>query len=257
MPARILIADDESHCRLELRYLLKDEERVEIIGEAVNGIEALEMCRNLKPDILFLDIQMPGLSGLEVATSIDREELPNIIFITAYDQHALKAFEIGAIDYLLKPVSSERLEQSIERVLKQRQLANNSNQEQIDKIDTLVTAWNSIKPDYLARIVGRKANRIVVIPIEDVYCFEIESQLLFAVTERERYWTNFQMKILETRLNPEKFVRVHRESIVNIDSIRELAPITKERYEITLNNNHRLVVSRNYLPQLKAMLGWS
>ncbi|MEW6732382.1 MAG: response regulator [Acidobacteriota bacterium] len=254
MSLRVLIADDESHCRAELKHLLSDDNRLIVVGEAANGIEALEQCRVLTPNILFLDIQMPGLNGMEVAAALDTQPLPQIIFVTAYDQHAIKAFELGAIDYLLKPVNAERLQHSITRVLKQQTLSNNPLP---DQLDTLMAAWQQIKPEYLARIIGRKAQKIFVLPIAEIYCFEIESQLLFALTERERYWTNYQMKTIEPRLDPKQFVRVHRENIVNINFIRELAPITRERYEITLHNNHKLTVSRNYLPQLKELLGWA
>jgi two-component system LytT family response regulator len=250
---RILIADDEPHCRAELKYLLSSEP-VTIVAEATNGIEALEICRRLSPELVFLDIQMPGLSGLEVAAALEPDALPQLVFVTAYDQHALKAFELGAIDYLLKPVSAERLQQSIARAAKQRALPHNPMAEQID---TLVNAWQEVKPEYLKRVVVRKGEKIFVFPLSEIYCFEMESQLLFAVTETERYWTNYQMKTLEARLEPQHFVRVHRESIVNINYIKELAPITRERYLLTLHNNHQVNVSRNYLPQLKELIGWA
>ncbi len=249
---RVLIVDDESHCRSELKHLLADYPMLEIVGEAMNGVDALEKCRTLLPDIIFLDIQMPGLTGLEVAAAL--EQVPQIIFVTAYDQHALKAFEVGAIDYLLKPINSERLEQSISKAIKQQNLPENPMPTQVE---TLIKTWQETKQEYLARIVGRKAQRIFVLPINDIYCFEIESQLLYAVTEKERYWTNYQMKTLEVRLDPKQFVRVHRESIVNINYIREIAPITKERYEITLHNSYKLGVSRNYLPHIKDLLEWA
>jgi two-component system LytT family response regulator len=249
---RTLIVDDESHCRSELKHLLLDFPYIEVIGEATNGIDALEKCRSLSPELVFLDIQMPGLNGLEVATAL--EELPQIIFVTAYDQHALKAFEVGAVDYLLKPISIERLEQSITRITKQRTTKDNPMPVQLE---TVLKTWTETKQEYLARIVGRKGQKIFVLPIDQIYCFEIESQLLHAITEKERYWTNYQMKTLELRLDPKQFVRVHRESIVNINYIREIAPITKERYEITLHNNYKVGVSRNYLPQIKDMLEWA
>src|ERR1044071_5270038 len=122
---RVLIADDESHCRSELKHLLSEHADLEIVGEAVNGIEALEKWRSLAPEIIFLDIQMPGLTGLEVAAALDCEPVPQIIFVTAYDQHAIKAFELGALDYLLKPISAERLDQSLARALKQSAMPTN------------------------------------------------------------------------------------------------------------------------------------
>ncbi|MFY9222051.1 MAG: LytTR family transcriptional regulator DNA-binding domain-containing protein [Blastocatellia bacterium] len=247
---RVLIVDDESHCRSELRHLLTDFSELEIVAEAVNGIDALEKCRNFNPELVFLDIQMPGLNGLEVAAAL--ENLPKLIFVTAYDQHALKAFEVGAIDYLLKPINSERLAQSIHRVLKQP-----IENQQTNQLETVIKTWSQAKQEYLARIVGRKGQRIFVLPIDQIYCFEIESQLLHAITEKERYWTNYQMKSIETRLDPKKFVRVHRESIVNINYVREIAPITKERYEITLHNGYKVGVSRNYLSQIKDLLEWA
>ncbi|MBI4854872.1 MAG: LytTR family transcriptional regulator DNA-binding domain-containing protein [Acidobacteria bacterium] len=251
---RTLIVDDESHCRSELRHLLLGFPQIEVIGEAINGIDALEKCRSLSPELVFLDIQMPGLNGLEVAAAL--EELPQIVFVTAYDEHALKAFEVGAIDYLLKPISEERLEQCINRLNRQRITLTTNNSMPVE-LETVLKTWAEAKQEYLARIVGRKSQRIFVLPIEQIYCFEIESQLLHAITEKEKFWTNYQMKTLELRLDPKQFVRVHRESIVNINFIREIAPITKERYEITLHNNYKVGVSRNYLPQIKDMLEWA
>jgi len=245
---RVLIVDDESHCRSELKHLLMDFSQLEIVAEAVNGIDALEKCRKFNPELIFLDIQMPGLNGLEVAAAL--ETLPKLIFVTAYDQHALKAFEVGAIDYLLKPINSDRLNQSVNRVLKQPIQSN-------DQLETVIKTFTETKQEFLARIVGRKGQRIFVLPIEQIYCFEIESQLLHAITEKERFWTNYQMKSIETRLDPKKFVRVHRETIVNINYVREIAPITKERYEITLHNGYKVGVSRNYLPQIKELLEWA
>lgn len=250
MPIPVLIADDESHCRLELRHLLSKYQQLTVVGEAVNGIEALEMCRSHKPDLLFLDIQMPGLNGLEAAASLGADA-PQIIFVTAYDQHAIRAFELGAIDYLLKPVDEQRLERTVERALKQLNEKSSNNQ-----MDALMKAWSKLGQEFLSRIVARKGQKIFIVPVEEVYCFEMESQMLYAVTERERLWTDYQMKTLEARLDPKLFARVHRESIVNINYVREIAPITKERYELTLSNNHKLSVSRNYLPQLKEMIGW-
>lgn len=248
---RVLIADDESHCRAELRCLLERESDLEIVGEATNGVEALERCKDLRPELLFLDIQMPGLTGLEVASNIEVEWMPQIVFVTAYDSHALKAFDVGAVDYLLKPVADDRLAQCLVRVRAHKRMATEP-----ARLEALGKAIADARPGLLERIVGRKSGRIFVISIEEVYCFEIENQLLFAITEKERYWTNYQMKSLEPRLDPKRFLRIHRESIVNISCIRELAPITRERYELTLKNNHRLNVSRNYLPALKQMLGW-
>lgn len=253
---RILIADDESHCRLELKHLLADYSDIEVVGEALNGLQALEQTRNLTPDLLFLDINMPGLSGLEVATALDTDPLPTIVFVTAYDQHAIKAFELGAIDYLLKPITPERLEQTLTRIRKKLSISPPDNTASTEQISSLMKVWTATQPDYLARIVCRKGQRMLVIPIADVYCFEMESQMLYAVCEKERYWTNYQLKSLEPRLDPKKFVRSHRESIVNIEYIRELAPITRERYELTLHNNYKINVSRNYLPEIKELLGW-
>lgn len=253
MPTRVLIADDESHCRAELRELLREFSDYEVAGEAINGIDALEKCRQLAPEIVLLDIQMPGLTGLEVAAAIDQTPMPQIIFVTAYDQHAIRAFELGALDYLLKPASAERLGQSLARAARQRAMPDNPMPAQLEAI---MQAWLQAKPEYLARVVARKGQRIIVLPVEEIYCFEMEDQLLFAVTERERYWTNYQLKTLEPRLDAKLFLRTHRESIVNVNYIRELSPITRERYEMTLRNNHKLTVSRNYLPQIKAMLGW-
>lgn len=270
---KVLIVDDESHCRDELKHLLSAFDQLEIVGEARNGLEALELWRIIRPEIIFLDIQMPGLTGLEVAAEMGAE-IPEVIFVTAYDQHALKAFEVGAIDYLLKPIDEARLSQSVKRLLKKfvepEQIKNGqikSDQIKNDEIkndqnsfatqfEVMMQAWQQAKNDYLARIVARKMQRLIIVPIDEVYCFEIENQLVYAITEKERYWTNYQLKTLEPRLDSQQFVRVHRESIVNIRYVKEIAPITRERYEITLSNGHKLNVSRNYLAQLKQLLGW-
>ncbi|MBX7220122.1 MAG: response regulator [Blastocatellia bacterium] len=267
---KILIVDDEPLARDEVRFLVSQQADCEVIGEAENGMEAVERIESLNPDVVLLDIQMPGLSGFDVLRALHTETLPLFVFITAFDRYAIQAFEVSAVDYLLKPVEFERLQRALHRCRERL-----SHRKETDRQESGLPAQTSMSafqaqslqelqsllaalpapPRYARQLVGRKQQRILLVPTEDVFCIEMESQLVFLVTEKDRYWTNDTLTEVLARLDPEIFVRVHRQAAVRLTAVRELAPLSNERMLLRLNNGHEVTASRNYLPELKARLG--
>jgi len=236
---RAIIVDDEPLARVGLSHLLKNIPRVEIIAEAANGFEALELVDGLKPDLLFLDIQMPGLNGFEVLQHI--AHVPLIIFTTAYDQYALKAFETLALDYLLKPVRLERLKTAIEKV--------NALDERISKLDPLLNPARHPKQtgaSYLRRFVSRQGTKWHVIEEDHVILFYAEEKHSFLKTQKGNYIINYTLQNLETKLDPGKFLRVHRSAIVALKQVQKIKSLGSGRLELILSDGTTQDVSRTY-----------
>ena len=222
---RSLIADDEESGRERLRRLLRAHAEVEIVGEARDGIEAVQKIEALGPDLLFLDIEMPGLSGFEVLQAVPAGvPLPLVIFVTGYDQHAMAAFDANALAYLLKPVEPGRLAQAVERA---RKLDPAREGEHILKVarDT---------PKNLRQVVCRKRDRILLVAPEQILWFQVEDGLVKAHTAAETYWVNYQLGELEAGLPPALFFRARREVLVNLQSIREIKPYFKSGFLLTM-----------------------
>lgn len=230
---RTLIVDDEQPARDRLRQLLAGEADIEIIGEAEDGVQALERVNELKPDLLLLDIQMPGASGLEVAASLARPR-PVIIFCTAYDQYAVDAFELHAVDYLLKPVNRTRLHAAIERVRATRSI---ELEHQLDRL----TRTNEVAP---TRFLARKGARFRVVPRAEVVAFTFHEGLTRLHTATEQLWMQPTLAALSRRLDPETFFQVSRTAVVSLDAIREAKPFPDGTGEIVLNNGQTLPVTR-------------
>jgi DNA-binding LytR/AlgR family response regulator len=245
---KTLLVDDEQPARERLRAFLDSHPEVEIVDEAENGVSAIEKIEALQPDLVFLDIQMPGCSGLEVIRSLSTERLPKVIFCTAYDQFAVQAFELNAVDYLLKPVTRARLAESLRRV-KQAALPDTR------KLESLIAAFRNAGPKATRRFLGRRAKRIYLINEHEILYFKVDNNLVFIVTESGEYWTNYTLAEIETAVDSALFVRTHRQYIVSLDKIKEIAPLAGGNYLLRMANGSQVEVSRRQSRRLLERLG--
>lgn len=244
MTLKALIIDDEPPARSKLRRLLTQDERVEIVGEARDGNEALEAIEATDPDLLFLDIQMPRMNGFEVLEALG-PECPGVIFITAYDQYAIKAFEVRALDYLLKPFDAVRLREAVDRAV---ELQGKSSSRFHEQIDDLLQELRYRKP-VLKRILLKTRGRIVFIDTRQITRVESEEKYVRLHVGSRDYLHRETMNSLEERLDPSIFVRVHRRQIVNMDSIRELESLSHGDYQIVLKDGSKVPLGRTYRDQ--------
>lgn len=244
---RTVIVEDEELARNLLKSFLKDSENIDLIGECENGFEGVKMINELKPDLIFLDIQMPKINGFEMLELIEHK--PHIIFATAYDQFALKAFEYNAADYLLKPYSKERLQEAIKKVA-ERIDAGGSSSEITDKI------INFPREGFLERIVVKDRNKIHIIPVDQIRYIEAMDDYVMIYTREGRFIKQQTMKRLENTLNPSDFIRIHRSHIVRIEEINEIQQYEKESYIVILHDKTRLRVSKTGYKNLKDILSF-
>jgi two-component system, LytTR family, response regulator len=236
---RTLVVDDEQPARDRLRRMLSGSPDVEIVGEAEDGEHALEVIQSTRPDLVLLDIQMPGCTGMEVAASLASPR-PHLIFCTAFDQYAVEAFELHAIDYLLKPVSQARLDTALDRVR-----AGRGTDVAIDR------AARSSPP---TRFVAQRGRTYRVVPARDVLCFLSEDGLTKLQTAGEYYWVPPTLNDLELRVDPRRFFRISRSAIVNLDAVQEIVPTGDGRAQAVLKNGARLEVSRRRFRELTERL---
>jgi len=239
-----IIIDDEKLARDVVKNMLADNTNIDIVAECENGFDGVKAIQELRPDIVFLDIQMPKITGFEMLELLD--EIPEIIFTTAFDQFALKAFEVNAIDYLLKPFSEERFHSALSKA--------------IEKLNSVVQG-NSIKEklsenpiaggEYLKRIVVKKAQKILVIPIEQVEYIEAQDDYVMFITTQGKFMKKGTMNFYEKNLSPEMFARIHRSYIIRIDLIKQIEPFGKDSYIIIVNKDLKLPLSKSKYQQLK------
>ena len=244
--------DDEAPARSRLRKLIAAHPEIEIVGEAADGVEAVEQIGQTKPDLVFLDVQMPGLNGLEALQALPRNApAPLVIFATAYDQYAIEAFEANAVSYLLKPVNRERLAQAVERAL--RLASSEARAAEEDRRVRRAVDW-AAPP--LAQIVARRRDRFVLLPLNQIVFFEVENGVVRAKTEGESYWTDYRINDLESRLPDPPFFRAHRSAIVNIGKVREIAPLMKGAYLLVMNDKEssEIQVSERQSKRLRQIL---
>jgi len=238
---KVLIVDDEPIALQILREYLEDLPGVVLAGEASNGLQAVEQISRLNPELIFLDLQMPGLDGFSVARSLRGEQLPLVIFVTAFESHALQAFETGAVDYLLKPVRKERLVAAIAKA--RTQLA-------------------GLRPEpappvaELRRIVGRTGTDLHMLSPDDVIAFLAEGDTVTIVTAQGRYYSDYSLKTLETKLPPPRFRRIHRGTIINTDHIRRISPLSSNRWLLKMSNNLEAVVSKRMAGVIREATSW-
>ena len=250
---RVLLVDDEPLARGKLRRLLADEAGIEIVGEAGSADEARALIERERPALVFLDIQMPGQDGFQLIESLPRDLLPGVVFVTAYDQHAVRAFEVHALDYLLKPFDRERLRLALERA--RESLARADAQAGLDEqLKSMLTELRGEQP-FLSRFVVRSVGRIVFVRAQDVDWIEAAGNYVRLRIGKESHLLRETMSSLETRLDPKVFARIHRSTIVNIDRIKELNHIFHGDYSVLLKDGTRLTLSRGYREQFERIVG--
>lgn len=249
---RTVIIDDEPAAREGVRMLLENDSEISVIAECANGREAITTINEKEPDLIFLDVQMPEINGFEVLEAIETERMPNVIFVTAYDKYAIRAFEINALDYLLKPFTVERFSAALSRVKTQ---INNNEDSNLDQ--KLAALLENLKPEtkYLERLVVKNSGRISFINTEEIYWIEAADVYVNLHTARESHLIRGAISKLEAKLDPTRFLRVHRSAIVSVERIKELQPLFHGEYLITLRNGKNLTSSRNYSDKLQTLLG--
>jgi two-component system LytT family response regulator len=256
---KTLLVDDEPLARRNLRVLLKDDADVEVVGEARNGTEALDAIREHSPDLVFLDIQMPEMDGFGVLENIEAGQMPVIVFVTAFDRYALRAFEFHALDYLLKPFDDARFEKALRQAkqqVEQRDIKDLSHRliALLAGRDAATTTEHPAKTDYLTRLLIKSSGRVSFLKTEDVDWIGAEDYYIKLHVGRKNHLLRETMNEMEAKLDPSKFVRVHRSSIVNVDRIRELQQHFNGEYVVVLKDGTELKLSRSRREQLQNML---
>jgi two-component system LytT family response regulator len=238
---RVLIVDDEPPARRKLTEFLRRERDVEIAGEAANGTQAAELIEELQPDVIFLDVQMPGMSGFEVLETI-QGRVPFVVFVTAYDQYAVKAFEVHAVDYLLKPFDRSRLQACLSRV--RDQIARDSGRDIQVRMEKLIAEVTGRA--YLSRLMVKNKGRVIFLQVRDIDWIKALSNYVELHVGNQTYLLRDTVSSLEARLDPASFARVHRSVIVNRDRIRELQPWSHNDYLLIMKDGTEIRVSRRY-----------
>ncbi|NJD11624.1 MAG: response regulator transcription factor [Gemmatimonadetes bacterium] len=250
-PVRVLIVDDEPLAREGVRLHLELESDFDVVGEVGSGEEAVARIREQAPDLVFLDVQMPGMDGFGVIEAVGVERMPVTIFVTAYDQFALKAFAAHALDYLLKPYDAERFRSAIERARTQLRARRFGDVE--GQLAALLTELRGQR-EYLERIVVRSGGRILILRVDDIDWLEAASNYVRIHAGGRQYLLRETMSNLEARLDPGRFVRIHRSTMVRLDRVRELEPLFQGDYVLILEDGTRLTSSRGYRDRLQGLL---
>jgi two-component system, LytTR family, response regulator len=249
---RVVIADDEPLVRRGLRTFIGAEPGLTIVGEARNGPDAVDLIRSARPDLVFLDVQMPELDGFGVLDALDGEPLPAVVFVTAYDEYAIRAFDVHAVDYLLKPFDDERFRVALRRV---RSRLGMHRQQSLDERLEAVLAELRAREQYADRLLVKNEGRVTVVQVDDVDWIEAADNYVRVHTSRGRYLMREPIKVLERKLNPRQFARVHRSAIVNLARVRELQPLFGGEYAIILSTGAKLTLSRGYRDAFRDRLG--
>jgi two-component system LytT family response regulator len=247
---RVVIVDDEAPARRKISRFLAGEEEFSIIGEAGTGIEAVQVIEAAQPDLIFLDVQMPGLDGFGVIETLTARPLPQIVFTTAYDHFALKAFEVHALDYLLKPFDQPRFQKVLDHVrqqFRQKQLQQNERQDDLsEKLNLLLKELNG-RPKYAERLLVNAGARAFLLVVEKIDRIEAARNYVNLHVGQDSYLLRSTIEGLSQKLDPSKFLRANRSQIVNVESIRELQPWFHGEYKIILNDGTEVSWSRRYL----------
>jgi two-component system LytT family response regulator len=248
-PMRALIVDDESPARERLRRMLAEFEAVEVVGEAGSGLEAVGMVEELRPDLLFLDIQMPGLDGFEVIEAL--ADPPHVVFVTAYDDYAIRAFEVNALDYLLKPFARERLAQAVARA----QEVTADERAFATRLRPLIEHLTA-DARYIQRLAVRDRDSIRVVSADEVDWMGVEEEQVWVHVGDGAYPIRRTLSELEARLDPARFFRAHRAAIVNLDRIAEVIPWFAGSHKLRLTTGVEIDLSRARARALRAILEW-
>jgi two-component system LytT family response regulator len=244
---RVLVVDDEPLVREGIRALLEREAGVRMLGEARNGEEALSRIRELRPDLVFLDVQMPGMDGLGVVAALEPEERPAIVFVTAYSEYAIRAFDLHAVDYLLKPFDAERFATAMRRA--RGRLSEGT----ADRLEELLATLRPA-PAYSERLLLKQEGTVVVVLANDIDWVEAADNYVKIHARTGRYMVREPLKQIEAKLDPARFARAHRSAIVNLSRVKSLDPLSAGEYVITLTTGTRLTLSRGYRDRFRSRL---
>ena len=263
MTLRVIVADDERPARQFLATMLRSFEDVDIVGEAKSGKETMRLIEQTQPDLAFLDLQMPEMDGLSIVRSLRQGRIPLVAFVTAFEEHAVSAFEIEALDYLLKPVDRGRLRTTIDRAHERLERASSAEQESFgyaqDRRDRPSAPADRELPalggPYIDRFPIRKQDDIYLLPVHRIASVVSEGELMHVTTiDKERYTMNYRLKTLEAKLDPKRFLRVGRGALVNVETIRKITPMPGGSYLMTLTNTQQIRVSRSQSRALRGHL---
>lgn len=248
---RTVVVDDEKLARDRLLSFLRSIDDVEVIGQAKNGVDAVRVIEEAAPDVVFLDVQMPGLDGLGVLKTLTKP--PEVVFATAYDEYAIHAFEVHAADYLLKPISRTRLEEAVRRV---RQRI--TGQAPTTQLQDLLQMLEARERRYLGQVPVHRGRQILVLPSDQILWFEVEYRLVYAHVDGDRYMTNFTLKDLAERLDPETFFRAHKSRLVNLKHVRAIVPWFGGRFKLVMRDQKgsEVELSRAQARELRARMHW-
>jgi len=252
---RAVIVDDEPLGRTVIREMLRRDPDFSVVGECANGQEAIAAISDERPDLVFLDVQMPEVDGFAVLAALDAERLPMIIFVTAYDQYAVSAFDVHAVDYLLKPFDRERFGKALQRAKLQLQRESANDVGNINRRILALLEEQRAKPKYLERLVIKNNGRVFFLKTEEIDWISAEGNYVNLHVKKDSYLLRETISSLEAQLDPQKFVRIHRSQIVNIDRIRELRHWSHGEYQVILHDGAELMLSRSYREKLHGLLG--
>ena len=252
MTISTLIVDDEPLARDRIKRFLRDEEGIRLIGECKNGAEAIDAINRENPELVFLDIQMPEKNGFDVIKALGEKHLPTIIFVTAYDQYALQAFDVHALDYLLKPFNRERIRRAVARA---REHIDHKRLGNIDeRLNALIADIRGEKK-FLDRLVVKAVGRVFFLKTDEIDWIEAAGNYVKLHVGRDSHMIRETMNGIESKLDPAKFLRIHRSTVVNIDRIKELQPLFHGEYAVILRNGTKLTLSRSYRDRLDQLMG--
>lgn len=252
---RIVIADDEPIARSILREEIESIAGLQLVGEAEDGLRALALIGSLHPDLVILDLEMPVMGGFEAIANLSAaagQLPPSVIIATAYNEHAIRAFEAGAIDYLLKPVSRERLLKSVERVARLRGHPLEA-AEQAKRLAAVAQSSSSAAPD---KIVGRAGEEYFLLDAAEVLAFLAEEESVWVVTAKRRYEATHSLRAVEERVRHLPFQRVHRNALVNVNHVRKMSALSSQRWLLTLSNGFEITVSKRQAQSVRTVLHW-
>lgn len=245
---RAIIVDDEPQARESISHLLKEVDDVVVVAQCDNGLDAIKAISRHQPDLVFLDIQMPELNGFEVAEKLDAEKAPFIVFVTAFDEYAIRAFDINAVDYILKPYDDERFYQSLDKARERIDTRSTIGQQEIAH---LLKVYNNSKEDILRNLTVRSGNKIVFIEDRTIEWIEAADQYCNIHSSKGDYLVRESMRYYEEKLDPNLFFRAHRSSIINLSKIKELQPFKKGRYVVVLQSGQLVELGSSKLETLK------
>ena len=250
---RTLVVDDEPLARERLRSLLAGEPDVQVVGECGDGCQAVRAIEELRPDLVFLDVEVPNLDGFHILESVGGDRVPAVVFVTAYDQYALRAFDVRAVDYVLKPFGRERLQRALERA--RAQITRTRSSDLSSQLAALFEGMRSRKAPFLKRLVIKENGRLFFLGTADIDWVEASGNYVRLHVGADAHLLRETMNALESRLDPEQFLRIHRSTIVNIERIKELQPWFHGDYHVVLRDGRQLTMSAGYREKLDALRG--